>query len=84
MRALHYLKSWLFRTGLAVTTAGAVAFYFLQPVVKRWDSSGSGVSEFGFSVEYIDYNVLPVLLTVGGLLMMGVAVIATLRKARKT
>lgn len=81
---MHYLKSWLFRTGLIVTIAGVVAFSIFQPVVTRWSSSGSGVGEVGFSVEYADVHELPVLLTVGGLLIMAVAVIATRRKGKQT
>ena len=81
---LRYLKSWLFRIGLIVTIAGVVALYFLRPVVTQWSSSGTGVGEFGFSVEYVDYNVLPALLIVAGLLLMAVAVFATRSKLKQS
>lgn len=70
-----YLKSWSFRAGLALTIAGAIALYFVHPVLAVWGSSGSGTGDLGYSVEYTDYHIelVPVLLVVGGLIVMALA-----------
>jgi hypothetical protein len=71
---MRYLKSWLFGCGLVLTIAGIALGYFLAPVGKLWASSGSGVGDLGFFVEYSDYSLLPFAVTLGGLAAMAVAV----------
>ena len=78
---MRYLKSRLFRIGLASTFAGVAAAFIVRPTEIRWASSGGGTSEVGFRVEYADYDVLPLALTLSGLAMMAVAIART--KPRK-
>lgn len=79
---MPYLKSWLFRIGLASSLAGVAAAFIVGPTEVRWASSGGGTNDVGFRREYADYDVLPPALTLSGLVMMAVAIART--KPRKS
>ncbi|PYR38313.1 MAG: hypothetical protein DMF89_07505 [Acidobacteria bacterium] len=84
---MRYFKSWLFRIGLVLTAVG-VAACFVKPLELsevRWASSGGGTGDLGFFAESVDYSyTIPIVLTLGGLVVMAVAVAKIRLKARSS
>jgi len=74
---MRYLQSWLFRIGLTSTLAGVAAGFIVGSTEIRWASVGEGTGELGFRREYADYDVLPLALTLSGLVMMAVSIART-------